>query len=242
MMLISRKIGDLERDHFQGILDAFYAIALTFLTIDLPFQIQELFEKQLTLSRASGNVELLVVLLCLSHVFIFIILFEVLCFHKAIIKVNVGSLFLVQFTVLVMALTSLVPVLVHVVNHARQEIIFSGQTLPLLHQLNYLRSFLWGDLTAIYLALLVMNSFAGRNQDASEFSNRDKLSRRGIHRVLAIRLSFSIFYLYCVITNNAIARDHPLLGFSILVIIIFVEGHLNSLWRLVVKQFAGNNA
>jgi len=230
-MLVSKKIGDPERDHFQGILDGFYAIALTFLTLDLPNQIQYLFERQLSLPRSSVGVEAIVVLFFLSHIFIFIILFEILCLHKAIIKINPNTLFVVRLTVVVMALVSLAPVLIHVINHLRQQIVFLGETPALLRQLGLLRRFLWGDLSAIYLVLLIMNKFSLRDHGGCGMPEAEQKSRRAIHRVLAVRCSFTLFYLYCVTVDNAIARFHPLLGFLVLVLIVFTENGLGSLLR-----------
>lgn len=237
-MLISRKIGDPGRDHFQGILDGFYAIALTFLTIDLPAQIQELFPKQSSSTSLSGGVEGLIILFCLSHIFIFIILFEIFCIHKAILKINSDTVFLIQFTVLIMALTSLVPVLVHVVNHERQEIFMAGRSLPLLYQLSYWRRFLWGDLSLIYLALLILNQFAGGFNHLADCAREFKLTRKGIHSILVVRFLFATFFLYNVIVNNIFARV-PLLGFTSLTLVILFEGHIYSFIRLLLGRLRG---
>lgn len=242
-MLISRKIADIERDHFQGILDGFYAIALTFLSLDLPGQIHRLLDKRLIHPYYTNGIILIFILLVASHIFMFIILFEMLCIHKAILKIYPLSLGGVRLTLLVMALVSLIPVMADVGNESRYALFFIPE-LPertsLMQGLLATRACLWLLMLFIYLSLFLLNKLSiDLASNAKDFESKI-FPGREISKVLYLRIAASAFYLYCIFTNQPLAYLHPLSGTTLLVSLTLLEKPVSSLLGKLFRRLTRN--
>jgi len=221
-MLLSRHLGNPKAEHWVGAIDAFYPIIMTLLIIELPQNILEGLhrakDQNISMAAEYWGISQSV----FSYLLVFFIIYELFCAHRAIARCSSPSRRINRLNGLCMATVSLFPPIVYIVNQVRQAMLINTADATLDAKLQLARMVLWGILAAIYASFWLMSAVIQKVEEESGDSDQHRKTLKEIRNLAIRRLLYAGFLLYCVASDNAIAKP-SLLGFSILNIMIFFE-------------------
>jgi uncharacterized membrane protein len=224
-MLPSKHFGSPKAEHWAGVVDAFYPIILTLLIIELPGGISEILDKPDAKFVIEQGESSLITLVVFSYLLVFLIIYEVFCIHRALARCSLPTRRLNQLNGLSMAIVSLFPPVVYIVNQVRKSMIDHGGQQSLAVELQTGRLFLWAVLAAIYGSFWLMSATALRSEGNDDDAEEHGRTLREVRLLSIRRLIYACILFLCVLTNNQIAQV-PLLGFSALVVLIYFEHEL----------------